>query len=159
MFHGHIVYSVEIPDLEASQEIKSILLKFLQLLGTKELSEEETKPGLVPNQQLALLLKGILARLPLSLASIIYEELLSKIDNDRAEAYVIDCLRMDSREVLNLDSAKKILDFALYCRKEMLLEEVERVSAAVSLLKYLLLKQTHSGTEVVSAEQAKKYKS
>lgn len=106
-----------------------MLLKLLDVLGAHDLSNEgKNVPQL--NKNLALLFKGILATIVPKLAVQLYEELLCKIDNDRAEAFVLDCLRMDSRDLLNAESAKKILDFALYLRKEMLLEELERVSAA-----------------------------
>lgn len=120
LFKDYIAHDVEIPDVAAGQELKGVLLKLLDTLGSQDLANDGMHaPAL--NKQLALLFKGILASLAPKLAASLYEDLLCKIDNDRAEAYVLDCLRMDSRDILDEDSAKKILDFALYLRKEMLL--------------------------------------
>ncbi len=87
-----------------------------------------------------LFFKGVLGMTVAPLALTLYERLLVKVDNDRAEAYVLDCLRMEKREILNAEIAERVLDYALYLRKEMILEEVERVSAGAALLVYLLLR-------------------
>ena len=70
----------------------------------------------------------------------IYEGVLAKLDNDPAAGFLLDCLRMDGR-LTDPESVRKILDFALYLRKDNLLEELERVSAAVQLLQFILLKE------------------
>lgn len=129
---GDDTHNLAVQDISLAENVFRVIL---EKSGAGELGDSEQS-----KRSIAILWKSALKKIVAKDALQIYEGVLAKLDNDPAAGFLLDCLRMDGR-LTDPESVRKILDFALYLRKDNLLEELERVSAAVQLLRFVLLKE------------------
>ena len=91
---------------------------------------------------LALLLKRVLQRLQPEDARWMYKQLLTKIQIIEAEAFVIDCFKMDCgyrfQQLITAEMAQKVLDFSLCLRNSEIIDQVERVSSGLCFFRLIL---------------------
>ena len=82
-----------------------------------------------------------------------YDQLMKKVGITEAEAYVIDCFRIDCgyryQSLLKPEFAQNVLNFSLFLRKNEISEEIERISAGVLFLRLVILKQAKKDVKLV----------